>query len=301
MSGSSGLRSGFISIVGRPNVGKSTLLNALVGEHVAIVSPKPQTTRNRITGILTRGDDQFVFIDTPGMHRARTKLGEYMSAEVNQGMADVDGALLVTEPLGEIHPMESLLLERLTARHTPTVLVVNKVDSLPRKNLMMEKIAAFSALARFAEIVPISARQGDGIDLLLEQLGRFCKPGPHYFDADAYTEQPERVIIAELLREALLIHLREEIPHGAAVVVEKMTEREDGSGIVDIDAMIYCEKDTHKGIIVGKGGASLKKTATQARASMERFLQAKVNLQCWVKVRKDWRNRAGSLRELGFR
>ena len=293
-------RSAFVSIVGRPNVGKSTLLNALVGEHVAIVSPKPQTTRNRITGILTRGADQFVFIDTPGMHRPRTKLGEYMSGEINQGMADVDCALLVSEPLGEIHPMESLLLERLTTRGTPVILVINKVDSLSRKELMMEKIAAFSALADFAEIVPISAKQGDGIDLLLAQTSRFCRTGPHYFDSNAYTEQPERVIVAELFREALLRHLREEIPHGAAVVVEKMSEREDG-GIVDIDAIIYCEKDTHKGIIVGKGGEAIKKVAGQARLSMERFLQTKVNLQCWVKVRKDWRNRPGSLRELGFR
>jgi len=292
-------RSAFISIVGRPNVGKSTLLNALVGEHVAIVSPKPQTTRTRITGILTRGDDQFVFIDTPGMHSPRTKLGEYMSAQINQGMADVDAALLVSEPLGPIHPTETQLLERLKLTGTPVLLVINKVDSLPRKDLMMEKISAFSALADFAEIIPISARQGDGIALLTQQLSRFCRPGPHYFDSDAYTEQPERVIVAELFREALLMNLREEIPHGVAVGIEKMSERESGD-IVDIEAIIYCEKETHKGIIVGKGGQSLKKTAEQARRSIERFLQAKVNLQCWVKVRKDWRNKPGSLKEFGF-
>ena len=293
-------RSAFISIVGRPNVGKSTLLNALVGEHVAIVSPKPQTTRNRITGILTKGDDQLIFIDTPGIHQPRTKLGEYMTGEINQGMADVDAALLVTEPLGEIHPMEQQLLQRLSERGAPVVLALNKVDTLPRKEQMMEKIATFSAGAQFAEVVPISAKQGDGIPLLLEQLARFCKPGPHYFEADAYTEQPERVIVAELLREALLRYLREEIPHGAAVMVEKMSERDDGSGIVDIEAVIYCEKDSHKGIIVGKNGVSIKETATSARRSMERFLQAKVNLQCWVKVRKDWRNSPGALRKLGF-
>jgi len=293
-------RSAFISILGRPNVGKSTLLNALVGEHVAIVSPKPQTTRTRITGILTKRADQFVFIDTPGMHMPRTKLGEYMSAQINQGMADVDAALLVSEPLGPIHPMEAQLVERLSARGTPTILVINKVDSIPRKDLMMEKIAAFSALADFAEIVPISARQGDGIDLLEAQISRFCRPGPHYFDEDAYTEQPERVIVAELFREALLKYLRDEIPHGVAVTVEKMSERE-GSEIVDIEAIIYCEKESHKGIIVGKGGGSLKKIAQQARQSMERFLQTSVNLQCWVKVRKDWRNRQGALKDFGFK
>jgi len=291
--------SAFISIVGRPNVGKSTLLNALVGEHVAIVSQKPQTTRNRITGILTRGESQFVFIDTPGIHSARTRLGEYMTGEINQGLADVDAALLVTEPLGEIHPMEATLLERLSARGTPIVLVVNKIDSLPRKEMMMEKIEAFAAFAPIAEVVPISAKNGDGVELLLSQLGRFCKPGPHYFEADTYTEQPERVIVAELFREALLRYLQDEIPHGTAVVIEKMREREQGD-IIDIDAIIYCEKDSHKGIIVGKGGAAIKNTASTARRSIERFLQAKVNLQCWVKVRKDWRNRPGALREFGF-
>ena len=293
-------RNAFISIIGRPNVGKSTLLNALVGEHVAIVSPKPQTTRNRITGILTRGEDQLVFIDTPGIHRPRTKLGEYMAGEINQGMADVDATLLVSEPLGPIHPMESMLIERLAGRKTPVILLLNKVDALPRKEMMMEKIAAFSALYDFAEVIPISALQGDGIELLLERAASFCRPGPHFFDADAYTEQPERVIVAELFREALLRNLREEIPHGAAVLIEKMRERE-GSDIVDIEAIIYCERDTHKGIIVGKGGESIKKVAGQARLSIERFLGAKVNLQCWVKVRKDWRNRPGSLKELGFR
>ena len=291
--------SAFISIVGRPNVGKSTLLNALVGEHVAIVSQKPQTTRNRITGILTRGACQFVFIDTPGIHSPRTRLGEYMAGEINQGLADVDAAILVTEPLGGVHPMEATLLERLSGRGTPVILAINKVDTLPRKELMMDKIGAFSEQATLAEVVPISAKNGDGIELLLSQLARFARPGPHYFEPDAYTEQPERVIVAELLREALLKYMHDEIPHGTAVVIEKMREREEG-GIVDIDAVIYCEKDSHKGMIVGKGGQAIKNTASVARRSIERFLQAKVNLQCWVKVRKDWRNRPGSLRELGF-
>jgi len=294
-------RSAFVSIIGRPNVGKSTLLNALVGEHVAIVSPKPQTTRNRITGILTSGADQLVFIDTPGMHQPRTKLGEYMAGEINQGMADVDATLLVSEPLGEIHPMESLLIERLSGRKSPVFLVLNKVDALSRKELMMEKMAAFSAAFDFAEIIPISAMQGDGVPLLLERVARCAKPGPHFFDEDAYTEQPERVIVSELFREAILRNLREEIPHGVAVVVEKMREREDSSDLVDVDVVVYCERDGHKGIIVGKGGGSLKKISTQARASVERFLGCRVNLQCWVKVKKDWRNRAGALREMGFR
>ena len=293
-------RSAFVSIVGRPNVGKSTLLNALVGEHVAIVSPKPQTTRTRITGILTRGEDQFVFIDTPGMHTPRTKLGEYMVYQVNEGMADVDVALLVTEPTGEIHPVETALLERLHQNKTPVLLVPNKIDTLPQKEQMMEKMAAFAALYEFAHVVRISAFKGDGVEILLRELAAFAQPGPHYFDADAYTEQPERVIVAELVREKLLINLREEIPHGVAVVVEQMKEREN-SPIIDLIVTIYCEKDTHKGIIIGAKGETLKKVGVQARRDIEGFLQTKVNLQCWVKVRKDWRNREGTLRELGFR
>ncbi|HHY52765.1 MAG TPA: GTPase Era [Clostridiales bacterium] len=293
-------RSAFVSIVGRPNVGKSTLLNALVGEHVAIVSPKPQTTRTRITGILTRGEDQFVFIDTPGMHVPRTKLGDYMVGQVNEGMADVDVALLVTEPTGEIHPIETTLLERLRQNKTPVILILNKVDALAKKELMMEKIAAFAAQHDFAQVIPLSAQEGDGIDILLQELSHFAKPSPHYFDEDSYTEQPERVIVAELIREKMLLNLRDEIPHGVAVVVEQMKDRPDGS-IIDIAATIYCEKDTHKGIIIGAKGETLKKIGSQARVDIEQFLQAKVNLQCWVKVRKDWRNREDSLRQLGFR
>jgi GTP-binding protein Era len=293
-------RSAFVSIVGRPNVGKSTLLNTLVGEHVAIVSPKPQTTRTRITGILTRGEDQFVFIDTPGMHTPRTKLGDYMVYQVNEGMADVDVALLVTEPTGEIHPIEITLLERLRQNKTPVLLVPNKIDALSKKEQMLEKMAAFAAQHDFAHVIPVSARQGDGIEILLKELATFAKPGPHYFDADSYTEQPERVIVAELVREKLLINLREEIPHGVAVVVEQMKERQN-SPIIDLIVTIYCEKDTHKGIIIGAKGETLKKTASQARADIEQFLQTKVNLQCWVKVRKGWRNREDSLRQLGFR
>lgn len=293
-------RSAFVSIVGRPNVGKSTLLNALVGEHVAIVSPKPQTTRTRITGILTQGEDQFVFIDTPGMHTPRTKLGEYMVFQVNAGMADVDVALLVTEATGEIHPVEIALLERLQQNQIPVLLVPNKIDLLSKKEQMMEKMAAFAAQYDFAHVVPISAHKGDGVKILLKELAAYAKPGPHYFDCDAYTEQPERVIVAELVREKLLINLREEIPHGVAVVVEQMKERQNSS-MIDLIVTIYCEKDNHKGIIIGAKGETLKRTASQARADIERFLQTKVNLQCWVKVRKDWRNREGTLRELGFR
>lgn len=292
-------KSAFVSIVGRANVGKSTLLNALVGEHVAIVSPKPQTTRTRITGILTRGEDQFVFIDTPGMHNLRTRLGDYMTGQINEGMADVDVAVLVSEPLGEIQPNEEALLERLKQRKIPVILVINKIDTLARKEQMMEKIAAFSALCDFEHIIPLSAKLEDGVDILMDQLAAYAQPGPHYFDDDIYTEQPERVLVAELLREKLLLNLRDEIPHGAAVMVESMKEREDGS-MMDIQAVIFCEKDSHKGIIIGKQGETLKKTASQARAAIEEFLQIKINLQCWVKVRKDWRNKEGSLRELGF-
>ena len=292
--------SAFLAIVGRPNVGKSSLLNRFVGEKVAIVSPKPQTTRTRITGVLTQEDTQFVFIDTPGLHNPKTKLSEFMVKQIKDSVADVDAAVLVTEPLGKIHPTELELLQRFRDLRLPAILVINKIDTIPKKDMMMEKIAAFSELFPFEAVVPVSALNGDGLPQLLDELSHHTKEGPHYFPDDAMTDQPERVIIAEIIREKLLNCLNEEIPHGTAVTIEQMTER-DHQNLIDIHAVIYCEKDSHKRIIIGKQGTMLKKIASQARREIESFLGVKINLQCWVKVKEDWRNRPGIIRDLGFR
>lgn len=292
-------KSAFAAIVGKPNVGKSSLLNLFVGEKVAIVSPKPQTTRTRITGVLTRDETQLVFIDTPGIHSPRTKLSEYMVREIKQSVADVDIAVLVTDTVGEIRTAELDLIESFKVRKIPAILAVNKIDTLERKELMMQKITEFSRLFEFDQIVPISVLKRDGTDILLDLIMKYASDGPHYFDDDAYTDQPERVIVAEIIREKILQNMHDEIPHGTAVGIEQMKERES-SNIIDIRATIYCEKDSHKAMIIGKNGASLKKIGTQARISIEDFLGVKVNLQCWVKVKEDWRNRAGQLREFGF-
>ena len=292
--------SAFIAIVGRPNVGKSSLLNRFVGEKVAIVSPKPQTTRTRITGVFTEGETQFVFIDTPGLHNPRTKLSEFMVKQIKDSVVDVDAAVLVTEPLGKIHPMELELLQRFRDLRIPAILAINKIDTIPKKDVMMEKISAFSKLFPFEAVVPVSALTGDGMPQLLAELSHYAKEGPHYFPDDAMTDQPERVIVAEIIREKLLNCLSEEIPHGTAVTVEQMVEREE-KDLIDIHAVIYCEKDSHKGIIIGKQGTMLKKVASQARRDIESFLDIKVNLQCWVKVKEDWRNHPGVIRDLGFR
>jgi GTP-binding protein Era len=294
-----GTKSAFVAILGRPNVGKSSLLNALVGEKVAIVTPKPQTTRNRITGVLTQGETQLVFFDTPGIHRPRTKLSEYMVRQIKESVSGVDIAVLVTEPTGEIQSSERELAEDLRARKLPAILAVNKIDALPQKELMLDKISRFSKLYEFDHITPISALRQDGVPLLLEQLMGYAEESPHYFDDDAYTDQPERVIVAEIIREKLLRLMRDEIPHGTAVGIEEMKSREDG-GITDIRAVIYCEKESHKAMLIGKKGENLKKIGTQARIDAEALLDTKVNLQCWVKVKEGWRNRAGNLREFGF-
>ena len=292
--------SAFLAIVGRPNVGKSSLLNRFVGEKVAIVSPKPQTTRTRITGVLTQENTQFVFIDTPGLHNPKTKLSEFMVKQIKDSVADVGAAVLVTEPLGKIHPTELELLQRFRDLRLPAILVINKIDTIPKKDMMMEKIATFSELFPFEAVVPVSALNGDGLPQLLDELSHHAKEGPHYFPDDAMTDQPERVIIAEIIREKLLNCLNEEIPHGTAVTIEQMTDREH-QNLIDIHAVIYCEKDSHKRIIIGKQGTMLKKIASQARREIESFLGVKINLQCWVKVKEDWRNRPGIIRDLGFR
>ncbi|MBQ3049513.1 MAG: GTPase Era [Oscillospiraceae bacterium] len=292
-------RSVFVAIVGRPNVGKSTLINSLVGEKIAIVSDKPQTTRNRIIGIVTKDDLQFVFIDTPGLHKPRTKLNEYMIKQVGDSVADVDVAVLVTEPTGDIAPAEKELIANFEKLGLPAVLAVNKIDALSKKEDMLEKIAVFSEAFEFDEILPISAKTGDGVEMLMDIIERYSAEGPHFFPDDAFTDQPERVIAAEIIREKLLLSLDKEVPHGTAVTIESMKEREDAE-ILDIDAVICCEKDSHKGIIIGKGGAKLKAVATDARIDMEAFFGIKVNLQCWVKVKEDWRNREGMMRNFGY-
>ena len=297
-------KSAFIAIVGRPNVGKSSLLNAFVGEKVAIVSRKPQTTRNRITGILTRNETQLVFIDTPGVHVPRTKLSEYMVREIGDGIADVEAVALLTDPFGEITTAEHELISRLTARGAKIILVVNKCDLLENKEMMLPKIDAFTKAYSFEHVFPISVHENDGIEALLKCLYSYAKVGPHFFDADSYTDQPERVIVSEIIREKLLEGLRDELPHGIAVAIEEMHERENRdeyNGIIDITATIYCERDSHKGMIIGKNGAMLKKIGTQARADIEHFLGVKVNMQCWVKVREDWRNREGIIRKFGYK
>ena len=286
-----------ITIAGRPNVGKSTLTNALVGEKVAIVSNKPQTTRNRITGIVARGDTQFVFMDTPGFHRARTRLGEYMDKVVRESVADVDAVLLVVEPIASIGRQEEELIAQIKASGIPAVLAVNKIDTV-EKGELLAVIAAYAAAYEFDAIIPISAKTGDGLEELLAQLGKYAVEGPHLFPEDMYTDQPEKQLCAELVREKLLWKLDKEVPHGTAVEVTRFSEREDG--VIEIDVTIYCEKSSHKGIIIGKKGEMLRTIGEMARRDMERLLDAKVYLQTWVRVKENWRDSQFLLRNFGF-
>ena len=290
-------KSAMITICGRPNVGKSTLTNALVGEKIAIVSDKPQTTRNRITGIVSRGATQFVLMDTPGFHKPRTKLGDYMVNVVRESVADVDGVLLLVEPVAAVGPQEEALLGRLREGGAPVILVINKIDSVERARLL-EVIAAYAPLYDFEAVIPVSAKTGEGLDELLDEMEKLAAEGPHFFPDDMITDQPERQICAELLREKLLRCLDKEIPHGTAVELTRFTEREDG--VIELEATIYCEKESHKGIIIGKKGAMLKKIGELARADMEAFLGTKVYLQTWVKVKENWRDSVGLLRNFGF-
>lgn len=283
-------RSAFIALVGKPNVGKSSLLNRLIGEKVAIVTDKPQTTRTRITGVLTREHTQLVFLDTPGMHKPKTVLSERMVKEINETVADVDLAVLVVEPTGALTKAELALIEAMQAQKMPAIAVVNKIDLMRSKQDMMPKLAALAEAYSFEAIIPVSALTGDGVE---EQLMKLfmdkAEVGPHFFPDDALTDQPERVICAEIIREKVLMNMYEEIPHGIAITIEEMKERPDKQ-IVDMQAVIYCERTSHKGMVIGKGGEMLKRIASQARLDIEAFLDVKVNLQCWVKVREGWRN-----------
>lgn len=291
-------KSAFIAIVGRPNVGKSSILNRLLGTKIAIVSSKPQTTRNRITGVLTEGEYQLVFFDTPGMHKPKNSLGKYMVRSVNESVGGVDCCMLVVE--ADKSPVQTELdfIDKFKALGMPAILVINKIDMIKDKEILMNQILEYSKLYDFEAIVPVSASDGNGMNELLEELKKQASEGGHFFEDDTLTDQPERVIASEIIREKILRLCNAEIPHGTAVVIEKMKTRDNG--ILDIDATIFCEKESHKRILIGKNGAMLKKISTFARQDMERFFDCKVFLQVWIKVKEDWRNRAQLLQNFGF-
>ncbi|MBQ1411075.1 MAG: GTPase Era [Oscillospiraceae bacterium] len=287
-----------IAICGRPNVGKSTLTNTIVGEKVAIVSNKPQTTRNRICGILDRGQTQFVFMDTPGFHRPRTKLGDYMVSVVEESVSDVDLVLLLVEPIANIGPQEQALIGQFRQRGVPAVLVINKIDEVEDKDQLLAVIAAYKDAFAFDAIIPISAKTGEGVEDLLNTCEGYAVESPWFFPEGTTSDQPERQVIAEIIREKMLWNLEKEIPHGTAVEITKFSERDNG--IIDVDATIYCEKASHKGIIIGKGGQMLKKISSQARADCERFMGTKVYLQTWIKVKENWRDSDSMIRNFGY-
>ena len=290
-------KTAMITIAGRPNVGKSTLTNYLVGEKIAIVSNKPQTTRNRICGIVTRGNLQFVFVDTPGYHKARTKLGDYMVSTVRESISDVDATILVVEPIAGIGTQEEALMERIRASRCPAILAINKIDTV-EKDKLLEVIAVYSGAGIFDAIIPISAKTGDGVEALLKECEKYAQEGPFLFPDDVTTDQPERQVMAEIIREKLLWCLDKEIPHGTAVEINTFSERDNG--IIDLDATIYCEKASHKGIIIGKHGDMLKKISSLARTDCEKFMATKVYLTTWVKVKENWRDSDFLVRNFGY-
>jgi len=289
-----------ITIVGRANVGKSTLTNKLTGDKVAIVSPKPQTTRNRIFGVFSHDDTQMILLDTPGFHKAKTRLGDYMVGVVKESVADVDAVALIVEPIDNIGTQEEILIEHIKKSGVPSILVINKIDTI-RPDLVLPVIETYSRHYDFEAIMPISAKKGDGIFELLEVFAKYAKQGPQLFPDGMSTDQPEKQIIAEIIREKLLICLDKEIPHGIAVEITKFSERgEENNPIIDVDATIYCEKSSHKGMIIGKNGAMLKKVGQFAREDIERFMGAKVFLQTWVKVKENWRDSRTMMKNFGY-
>ena len=290
-------KTAMITIAGRPNVGKSTLTNFLVGEKIAIVSNKPQTTRNRICGIVTRDDIQFVFVDTPGFHKPRTKLGDYMVGVARDSIADVDATIVVVEPIASVGVQEEALLKQLSEKKCPVVLAINKIDTVEKESLL-EVISVYSQAFSFAAIIPISAKTGDGVEDLLAACGKYAVESPFLFPEDVTTDQPERQVMAEIIREKLLWCLDREVPHGTAVEITTFSERDNG--IIDIDATIFCEKASHKGIIIGKQGAMLKKISSMARADCEKFMGTKVYLTTWVKVKENWRDSDFLVRNFGY-
>ncbi len=287
-----------VTVCGRPNVGKSTLTNALVGEKIAIVSNKPQTTRNRIMGIVTKGDTQFILLDTPGFIKPRNRLGDYMVNVVKESVTDVDCVLFLIEPVPEIGPGEAALLDRIRESGVPAVLVINKIDTVEKESLL-PVIAAWTKVFDFDSVVPVSAKNGDGLDILFAEMQKYASEGPHLFPDDSITDQPERQICAELIREKILRSVEKEVPHGTAVEISRFSERDNG--ILDIEATIYCEKPSHKGILIGKNGSMLRQIGAEAREEIEAFLGAKVFLQTWVKVKENWRDSEIQLRNFGYR
>ena len=286
-----------VSVVGRPNVGKSTLTNKLVGQKVAIVSSKPQTTRTRITGLLNKNGTQYVFLDTPGLHKPRSRLGDYMCKVVTDTVSEVDVAVLVVEPIPNIGPAEESLIAQIKQHHMPAILVINKIDTVKKEELLAV-IATYAAVHEFDAVVPISARTGEGVEELLTEIDKYAIEGPQLFPEDMVSDQPERQLVAEIIREKMLRLLDREVPHGVAVGIERWHEREDG--LVEINAVIYCEKASHKGIIIGKQGAMLREIGKQARGDIERMLDAKVYLELWVKVKEGWRNNQYQMRNFGY-
>ena len=295
-------KNAMVTICGRPNVGKSTLTNCLVGEKIAIVSNKPQTTRNRITAVVEHGDTQFIFMDTPGFHKPRNRLGDYMVDVVKSSVADVDAVLLLVEPVAKIGRQEEELIRSFKESKVPVILCINKIDSVEPSSLL-EVMALYAAAFDFRAIIPISALTGDGVDELLAELEKFAQEGPALFPEGMVTDQPEKQVVAELIREKLLICLDREVPHGTAIEITKFSERDasDGEPVIDVDATIYCEKASHKGIIIGKNGTMLKKIGALARQDIEQFMGTRVFLQTWVKVKENWRDSQAQLRNFGFR
>ena len=301
-------RTAFVTIIGRPNVGKSSLMNRILGQKVAIVSDKPQTTRTRIMGVYTRDDDQLVFIDTPGFHKPRNMLDRSMNKAVGDGMSDVDAAVLVVEAAPKfslengLPPAEAELIKELKRRKLPAVLVINKIDLLDKKEKLLSLIALYTGEFDFSAVVPLSAKKGDGTDILADELKKFSKPSPHFFPDGEVTDQPEKVMVAEMIREKLLRLLDKEVPHGIAVDLEKFIERDtaEGEPIIEVEATVICEKESHKGIIIGKGGSMLKKVGTLARRDIEDFFGIRASVRLWVKVKEDWRNRQGLIHTFGL-
>ena len=286
-----------VALAGNPNVGKSTLTNKLVGQKVAIVSSKPQTTRTRITGVLSRGETQYVLLDTPGLHKPRSRLGDYMCKVVTDTVSEVDVAVLVVEPIPNIGPAEESLIAQIKQHHMPAILVINKIDTVKKEELLAV-IATYAAVHEFDAVVPISARTGEGVEELLTEIDKYAIEGPQLFPEDMVSDQPERQLVAEIIREKMLRLLDREVPHGVAVGIERWNEREDG--LVEINAVIYCEKASHKGIIIGKNGQMLKKISSDARKDCERFMGTKVFLQTWVRVKENWRDSDFMISNFGY-
>ena len=293
-------KTAMITVCGRPNVGKSSLTNALVGEKIAIVSNKPQTTRNRIYGVVNRGDTQYVLLDTPGLHKPRSRLGDYMVKVVNESLSNVECAVLLVEPIPHVGEPEKVLLQRIREEDLPCILCINKVDTVERKDDLLAVIAAYNEeYSKFTAIIPISAKTGEGLEELVAEMSKFAVEGPQLFPEGMTTDQPDSQVCAEIVREKMLYCLDKEIPHGTAVEVTRFTERID-SGIIDLDVTIYCEKASHKGIIIGKQGAMLKKISTMARHDIEKFMGTQVFLQTWVKVKENWRDNPNFIRMQGY-